>query len=198
MKPIRVGVWGVGAWGEKHARVYASVPEARLTGVYDNDAARAAAVATQHGTRAFGSPAELLAASEAVSIAVPTVAHLAAFEQAAAAGIHALVEKPLAPTLAEADAMLEAARRAGTTLQVGHVERFNPALAAAIRKHVVTVADAEPLALELSAFLRSLRGDGHGAASARAGRDALAIAEAVRASMKQRARQWAIPQNAVS
>src|SRR2546428_6402392 len=125
MKPVRVGVWGVGVWGEKHARVYASAPEAQLVGVYDRDAARAAAIAAQYGTRAFASAEELLAACEAVSIAVPTVAHRGALEQAAAAGVHALVEKPLAPTLAEADAMVEAARRAGTTLQVGHVERFN-------------------------------------------------------------------------
>src|SRR5437867_4282517 len=63
-------------------------------------------------------------------------------------------------------------------------------LAAAIRKHTVPVADAEPLGLELAAFLRSLRGEGQGAASGRAGRDALEVAEAVRAGMKQRARQW--------
>ena len=75
------------------------------------------------------------AACEAVSIAVPTVEHRAAVERAAAAGRHALVEKPMAATVAEADAMVEAARRAGTRLQVGHVERFNPALLAA-RSHI--------------------------------------------------------------
>ena len=130
MNPVRVGVWGVGTWGEKHARVYASLPEADLVGVYDRDPNRAEQVAAQHGTRAFGSTEEMLSQCEAVSIAVATVAHRAALEAAAGAGVHALVEKPLAPTLAEADAMLEAARRAGTVLQVGHVERFNPALAA--------------------------------------------------------------------
>ena len=132
---IRAGVWGVGAWGEKHARVYRALPEAELVGVYDRDEARARAVAGTYGCRAFGSPDELLEACEAVSIAVPTVEHRAAAERAAAAGRHALVEKPMAVTVEEADAMMAAARRARVVLQVGQVERFNPALLAA-RPHV--------------------------------------------------------------
>jgi predicted dehydrogenase len=324
VEPVRVGVWGVGTWGEKHARVYAGLPSADLVGVFDADAARAERVAARYGTRAFSSAEAMLARCEAVSIAVPTTEHAAAFAQAAAAGRHALVEKPMAATLAEADAMLAAARAARTTLQVGHVERFNPALravrphvqrvkfieahrlalfqprsldidvvfdlmihdldvvldvvglepaqvsavgvavlsanedianarlefedgcvanltasrvsqerlrrirffqddayvsvdlfaktcdvlrldaavlgggivhplqlAAAIRKQQLPIEDAEPLALELDAFVRSLRGSGSGAAPGEAGRGALAVAEAVRAGMKQRALQWA-------
>ena len=132
---LRTGVWGVGAWGEKHARVYHALPGSALSGVYDRDSDRAREVAARYGCAAFGSPDELLAACEAVSIAVPTVEHREAAERTAAAGRHALVEKPMAVTVEEADAMVAAARRAGVALQVGQVERFNPALLAA-RPHV--------------------------------------------------------------
>jgi predicted dehydrogenase len=330
-KPVRVGVWGAGAWGEKHARVYETLPTAELIGVYDRHEERAREVAARHGARAFASADELLAACEAVSIAVPTVAHRAALEQACAAGRHALVEKPMAATLEEAEAMIASAKRAGITLQIGQVERFNPAmvaarpflrsvkfieghrmamfqprsldidvvfdlmihdldlvlhvvgsrptsisavgvavlssnedianarlefadgcvanltasrvsqerlrrirffqddayvsvdlfekagealtldkakmsgaatplmgLMAAFRRNALQVPAAEPLTLELDAFVRSLRGDGEGAASATAGRDALAVAQTVRSAMKQRASQWALPPSAVS
>ena len=131
MAPVRVGVWGVGAWGEKHARVYAALPEAQLVGVHDRDPARAAAIAAQHGCRSFTDPAALLGACEAVSVATATVAHREAVQRALEAGCHVLVEKPMAATVAEADAMIAAAERAGRVLQVGQVERFNPALMAA-------------------------------------------------------------------
>jgi len=131
VEPIRCGVWGVGTWGEKHARVYTSLDEATLVGVYDRSSERARAVAREYRTRAFESPEALLAACEAVSVATPTVAHREATEQALAAGCHVLVEKPMAATVEEAEAMIAAARRAGRTLQVGQVERFNPALLAA-------------------------------------------------------------------
>ena len=335
---VRAGVWGVGVWGEKHARVYAALPGVALAGVHDRDAARAEAVAHAYGCRAFADPEELLAACDAVSIAVPTVEHRAAAERAAAAGRHILVEKPMAVTVEEAEAMIAAARRAGVVLQVGQVERFNPALLAArpllrrpkfieahrlalfqlrsldvdvvfdlmihdldvvldvvgatpadisavgvavlsenedianarlefadgcvanltasrvsqerlrrirffqgdaylsvdllgktcdllrvdaarrrerqraaggsavaspeigavIERRQVEVGGGEPLALELEAFVRSLQGDGPGAASAEAGRDALAVAAAVRSAMKARARQWAIGTSAGS
>jgi predicted dehydrogenase len=321
MKPVRAGVWGVGVWGEKHARVYHALPEAELVGVYDHHPGRAAAVAAQYGVRAFTEAGALLAECEALSIAVPTIAHRAAVEQACAAGRHVLVEKPMAFAIEDADAMLAAAARAGVTLQVGQVERFNPALIAArshvrsplfiechrlapfqprsldidvvfdlmihdldavldfvgsapisvsavavavlsrnedianarlefengcvanltasrvsqerlrrirffqsdsylsvdlfeksgdllridparfrpeapeeaIRRTRLTVEPGEPLALELQAFVRSLRGEGPGAASGEAGRAALAVAAEVREAMKRRARQWATP-----
>lgn len=131
MEAIRCGVWGVGVWGEKHARVYGAIPETKLVGVYDRSGERARAVAQQYGTRAFETPEALLAECEAVSVAVPTVAHAEATETALAAGCHVLVEKPMAVSVSEADAMIAAARRANRTLQVGQVERFNPALLAA-------------------------------------------------------------------
>ena len=331
MQPVGCGVWGVGTWGEKHARVYHTIEEARLIGVYDHHPGRAAEVAERYGCRAFDSADQLLEACEAVSIAVPTVAHREAVERAALARLHMLVEKPMAVTVGEADAMIEAARAAGVRLQVGQVERFNPALLAArphlqgpkfiechrmalfqprsldidvvfdlmihdldavidivgappislsavgvavlsenedianarlefeggcvanltasrvsqerlrrirfftadryisvdlfaksgemlkvdvprlraARGHPLAALSAisratlspgagEPLELELRAFLRSLRGEGEGAASAEAGRAALAVAEEIRSAMKRRARQWTTLSNAAS
>jgi predicted dehydrogenase len=131
MAKLKAGVWGVGAWGEKHARVYEAQPDVELAGVHDRDRGRAAEIAARHHTRVFDSPRELLAACEAVSVTVPTVAHREAVEQACAAGRHVIVEKPMAVTVAEADAMCAAAAAAGVILQVGQVERFNPALLAA-------------------------------------------------------------------
>jgi predicted dehydrogenase len=304
--------------------VYGAIPETRLVGVYDRSAERAGAVAKQYGTRAFETPEALLAECEAVSVAVPTVAHREATEAALAAGCHVLVEKPMAVTVAECDAMIAAAKRANRTLQVGQVERFNPALLAArpfirepkfieghrmaafqprsldidvvgdlmihdidavlhltgrtpaqisavgvavlssnedianarlefedgcvanltasrvsverlrrirfftgnayvsvdlfgksgeafvikdpgsfrpghadplallagIQRTTLAVGEGEPLTLELQAFARSLRGQGDGAASAQAGRDALYVAEEVREAMRRRALQW--------
>jgi len=136
---LRAGVWGVGAWGEKHARIYQALAAqgagVTFAGVYDRDPERARAAAGAHGGTAFASPEELLDACDVVSVAVPTIAHREAAERALAAGVHVLVEKPMAVTVAEADAMIAAAEQAGRILQVGQVERFNPALRAA-RPHV--------------------------------------------------------------
>jgi len=328
MSAIRVGVWGAGAWGEKHARVYSALAAegaVRWIGLHDHQPERAAAASEKYGGRVFDSPDSLLAECEAVSVAVPTVHHCACTEQALGAGCHVLVEKPMAVTVAEADAMIAAAERAGRVLQVGQVERFNPALVAArafvhepkfieghrmaafqprsldidvvsdlmihdidavlqivgrppaqvsavgvavlssnedianarlefddgcvanltasrvsverlrrlrfftrdsyvtvdlmeksgeafvirdpgsfrpghvdplallagIQRTKLEIGPGEPLALELAAFVRSLAGQDEGAASARAGRDALRIAEEVRSAMKRRAVQWA-------
>ncbi len=129
--PLPVGVVGVGALGRHHARHLAGLAEARLVGVYDTDPARAAAVAAEHGARAFGGLEELLREVEAVTVAVPTPAHAEVGLRALEAGVPVLMEKPLAATLAEADALLEAARRGGALLQVGHIERYNRAIRAA-------------------------------------------------------------------
>jgi predicted dehydrogenase len=127
-EPLRVGVVGVGALGRHHARVYADLPEARLEGVYDLDRGRAEEVAARHGCRAFASLSELSGSVEAASVAVPTVAHHAVTTELIEAGRHVLVEKPIATTLAEADDLLARAEKRGVALQVGHVERFNPAV----------------------------------------------------------------------
>ena len=331
MRPVRVGVWGAGQWGEKHARVYHTIEQAELVGVFDHHPGRSAAIATQYGCRVFESAEELCAGCEAVSVAVPTIHHRAAVEQAAAAGLHVLVEKPMAATVEDADAMIAAAEGAGVQLQVGHVERFNPALlaarphvrgpkfiechrlalfqprsldidvvfdlmihdldivlncvraepvhisavgvavlsgnedianarlefpdgcvvnltasrvsqerlrrirffqadsylsvdlfekradwlevdtvrlraagadvlagAAAIRRERLPIEEGEPLTLELQAFVGSLRGEGKGAAPARAGRAALAMAAEVRTAMQRRAQQWKTTPSAAS
>ncbi|MDB4880113.1 MAG: oxidoreductase domain protein [Gemmatimonadetes bacterium] len=103
-----------------------------FAGFYESDAARAAAISAEHGVRAFGSLAALLDEVEAVTIVVPTPAHFAVAQQVLARGIHAMIEKPIAATLEEADAMLETARAHGALVQTGHVERFNRAIRAAL------------------------------------------------------------------
>lgn len=124
---VRVGVLGVGSMGRHHARVYAESPNAELVGVSDVDEENAAAVATEYGTRAMSTGA-LLDAVDAVSVAVPSRYHRPIASEALDAGVHALVEKPLATTTADAAALVDAANAAGVILQVGHIERFNPAV----------------------------------------------------------------------
>jgi len=110
--------------------VLATAPEAALTGFHDADGARAESAASEYGGRAFRDLDALLAESEAVSIAVPTTAHLEVTKRALARRVHVLVEKPIASTPAEAREMTEAARKAERLLAVGHLERFNPAVEA--------------------------------------------------------------------
>jgi predicted dehydrogenase len=129
LKPVRVGVIGVGALGRHHARVYAQLPGVHLVGVHDTSPARAEEVASGHGTRAFAELRQLLNEVDAVSVAVPTVDHHRVGLLALEAGKDVLVEKPMAATLAEADELIQAASRRSLLLQVGHIERFNPAVA---------------------------------------------------------------------
>lgn len=124
---IRVGVVGTGALGQHHARVYTNTPGARFVGAFDQFPGRGQEVAERHGGRGFESLDALLRECDAVSVAVPTIDHLAVARAAFAAGCDVLVEKPLAASLAEADALIAAAEAAGRMLQVGHIERFNPA-----------------------------------------------------------------------
>jgi predicted dehydrogenase len=126
--PLRVGVVGVGALGQHHARVYAELPEATLVGVVDTEPVRAAEIAAKFGCRAFGSPQELAAEVDAVSIAVPTVDHHRVARALLEFRRSVLVEKPMTTTLEQADDLIAAARTSGCVLQIGHVERFNPAL----------------------------------------------------------------------
>ena len=129
--PLPVGVVGVGSLGCHHARLYASLPGVRLAGVYDTRPERAAEIAGQFRTRAYPSLDALLADVEAVSVVVPTPAHHEVGLAALGRGRHVLMEKPIAATLPEAEALVAAAGRAGVLLQTGHVERFNRALRAA-------------------------------------------------------------------
>lgn len=140
--PLRVGVVGVGHLGRHHARILAGLPGVRLVGVVDSRPEQARSVAEPLGAAALTDPAELLPLVQAVSIAVPTTAHRAAAEPFLDRGIPTLIEKPLAPTPADAEALVSLARRRGAVLQVGHIERFNPAFRtlvdAALRPRFVT------------------------------------------------------------
>ena len=126
---MKVGVIGVGAMGQHHARVYHEMEGVELIGVSDVDQVRAEEIAAMHGTEAYTDHKELLACDlDAVSIAVPTTLHKKVAMDAINAGVHLLVEKPIASTIEDADEMVSAAEAAGVKLMVGHIERFNPAV----------------------------------------------------------------------
>ncbi len=126
MKPLRVGVIGVGHLGQHHARLYASLPGSALVGITDADPRRAKEIAERHGTAVYDDVGALLQQVEAVSIAAPTSVHHAVTRQCLEAGVHVLVEKPVTTTPAEARELVALARARNVALQVGHIERFNP------------------------------------------------------------------------
>jgi Predicted dehydrogenases and related proteins len=128
---VEVGVIGVGTLGQHHARLYASLPGVRLVGVCDLRPEVGQAVAARYGVAYFAHWEDLAERVAAVSVAVPTRDHCALSVALLSRGKHVLVEKPIAATLEEAEQMVSAAERAGAILQVGHLERFNPALQAA-------------------------------------------------------------------
>ena len=132
---MRAAVIGVGHLGRHHARILASLPGITLAGVVDTNRERARQVAAEHGTEAFGDFRDIAGKVDLVVVSVPTESHALVTLPLIGAGVHALVEKPLAQTVAEADALIAAATAAGVVLAVGHSERFNPAVAAA-RPHV--------------------------------------------------------------
>ena len=130
---------GVGSFGRNHARVYRDLAQeigeagVELAAIVDADLARAQAVASEYGGRAFGSVSEMLTANpalDAASVAVPTLHHLATARELMERGVDVLIEKPLAFSLAEADALIALAKQHGRIAQVGHLERFNPAVRA--------------------------------------------------------------------
>lgn len=127
---MRVGVIGVGYLGRFHAQKYAAMDDVELAGVADVDRTRAEAVAKECGTAAFTDYQQLLAQVEAVSIVVPTVYHHQVAHSCLERGIDILLEKPMTVTLAEADALNCLAEEKQLVLQVGHLERFNPAVLA--------------------------------------------------------------------
>src|SRR5258706_16391359 len=125
---LRVAVVGVGHLGKHHARILSTLPDVNLIGVVDTNRPRADEIAAAHGTKALYDARELAGRVDAVTIAVPTERHLEIALPFLEAGVPVLVEKPMARSLAEADAMIAAALRAGVVLAVGHTERFNPAV----------------------------------------------------------------------
>ena len=127
---IRVAVVGAGDFGRNHARVYRELPGAELVGIVDANAERAAKIAQEFSTEAIPDIESLAGRVDAASVVVPTVAHSRVGCRLLELGIDVIVEKPMAASLAEADALISTAARCGRILQVGHLERFNPGIIA--------------------------------------------------------------------
>jgi predicted dehydrogenase len=125
-RPLKMAVVGVGHLGKIHAKIYAENPRAELVAVVDANPELAAKVAAEHGCLALSDAAQLPADLDGVSVVVPTQFHAATAVPLLERGVPCLVEKPIAGTLADADAILAAAERGGALLSVGHVERFQP------------------------------------------------------------------------
>lgn len=134
MRRIQVGLAGAGSMGRNHARVYSLLENVALTAVYDADPGRAEAVAREFGARVASSLDDLASCCEAVSVAVPTIAHREVGCHLMERGVHVLMEKPIAPTLADATALVDTSRGTGRVLQIGHIERFNPVMRELERK----------------------------------------------------------------
>lgn len=128
---LRVAVVGVGYLGQHHARILAELPGVELVAVVDTHRARAEEIAAPHHTQALTDHRELVGRVDAVTLAVPTAQHAELAVLFLGAGIPVLVEKPMARSLEEADAMIAASAASGAALGVGHTERFNPAVATA-------------------------------------------------------------------
>jgi predicted dehydrogenase len=130
MTPVRTAVVGCGHFGRYHAEKYAALPDAELVAVVDCEPERASALAARLGVEALSDSDALAGRADAASVVVPTGQHFAVASCLLEAGLHALIEKPIAATLDEADALIALAERRGRVLQVGHLERFNAALIA--------------------------------------------------------------------
>jgi predicted dehydrogenase len=133
MSKTKVAIIGVGYLGRQHARIYSELDSVELVGVVDKNGETAAAVASEFGTTAYTDFRELLGKVTAASLATPTVEHSSIGCELLRQGIDVLVEKPIASSLDEAEALIQTAREHRRILQVGHLERFNPAVVAARR-----------------------------------------------------------------
>ena len=130
--PLRVGVVGTGSLGYHHARLLRDVPGVSFLGIHDVNPERARTVSTELGVPSHASLADLFTQVDAVSIVVPTPAHFAVAKAALTAGKHLLIEKPITVTLDEADELVALAAARGLLVQIGHIERFNRAIRAAM------------------------------------------------------------------
>jgi predicted dehydrogenase len=127
---IKVAVIGVGSMGRNHARVYSEIPDAELVAVADTNLAVAQEASARIGGKVYTSYQEMLSAEnlDAVSIAVPSALHAEAALAALDAGVHVLIEKPIASTIAEAEEIIRQSRKSNRQVMVGHIVRFNPAM----------------------------------------------------------------------
>lgn len=132
---MRAVVVGVGHLGKHHARILASLPGVTLAGVVDTDMARASQIAAERGTKAYAAVSDVPGKIDVAVVAVPTESHARIAQGLLEGGVHTLVEKPITQTVAEAEALIAAAKSRGVVLAVGHSERFNPAVLAA-RPHI--------------------------------------------------------------
>ena len=130
MKKLRVGVIGTGYLGKFHAEKYADMEDAELVGVVDINQKAAVEIAKKHGVKAYFSPDEILGKVDAVSIVVPTPLHYQVSRMFLEHDVDVLIEKPITTTLNEADSLIALAESRGLIIQVGHLERFNPAVIA--------------------------------------------------------------------
>jgi predicted dehydrogenase len=127
METLRVGVIGLGRMGQRHCRVYSNLRRAHLAGVFDVSRQVALRTARQYDVPYFADLDELLGSVDAVSLATPTPTHLELGARCLKRGVHVLVEKPLAETAEQAEQLARLAEGSGLRMQVGHIERFNPA-----------------------------------------------------------------------
>lgn len=123
---INVAVIGVGYLGQHHARIYSELDNVKLIGVVDVDTKRAEEIAKKYGCDWYGDYREMLDKVDALSIVTPTTMHYKIAMDCIKAGKDILIEKPITTTVEEANRLIDAAEKAGTTIQVGHLERFNP------------------------------------------------------------------------
>lgn len=128
MKPLKIGVIGLGRFGQLHCSKYHDLPTTELVGVYDCDDLLSRATSIDFRCKDFHSSNDLLKEVDAVSIVTPTVTHFEYGRQALLRGVHVFMEKPLATTFAEGEELVALAKEKGLVLQVGHIERFNEAL----------------------------------------------------------------------
>jgi len=151
MAVLRVGVIGVGHLGRHHARVYSQLPKVELVGVNDLVPEKTREIAGEYKTEEFCVQSELLQEIQAVSIATSTSSHYEVARQALEAGVHVLIEKPLCSSYPQAEELVNLAHKKNLILQVGHIERFNPA----VRALSQNIADVKPMFIEahrLAAF----------------------------------------------
>ncbi len=130
MRTLNVGVIGVGHLGSLHVKMYRQIETANLVGVYDADVKKAEQVAAEHRIKAFASLDDLIAATDAVSVVTSTPSHCDVAKQALERGVHTFIEKPITETIDQARILVDLAESKKLKVQVGHIERFNPAILA--------------------------------------------------------------------